>query len=83
MTAVRDADWSSPTEIPALSHCRRMCSAFARLSCWSVEEDCGRNGKVVVIAGLPYNCADVERVACALYHGDEDCLAECEDGGTQ
>jgi len=84
--AAQDAvlSWPTPlTEIPAASHCSRMCSAFRRLSCRSVQEDCGRNGELVVVDGDPYNCTEVERVACALYRGDEDCLAACEEGETR
>jgi hypothetical protein len=63
----------------AILDCRGACFAFARLSCASVELGCGRDHGIVVLGGLPFDCADVEPVACGLGAGDPlaACLAVC------
>jgi hypothetical protein len=63
----------------ALLDCRGACFAFTRLTCTGVELDCGRDHGIVVLGGLPFDCADVEPVACGLGAGDPlaACLAVC------
>ena len=80
--ANRSSDGEGPLNRPLNHHdCRAMCFRFAELRCGDVEEECGRNADIVVIDGLPFHCKEVERSACHLYHGSEDCLAGCEEIG--
>jgi len=62
--------------------CRGACFAFATLSCASVEVGCGVYQGIFVLGGLPFDCDEVEPVACRLRVGDGrldagDALAAC------
>ena len=62
--------------------CRGTCFVFRTLKCGDVEEACGHMHGVLVLDGLPYDCTQVEPVACRLTGGIESCLAQCGDGET-
>jgi hypothetical protein len=65
----------------AILDCRGACFAFSNLSCGGVEAACGGNRDVIDLDGLPFNCSDVEPVACHLgLTAMEDCLAGCGEG---
>ncbi len=80
-TVALEAGRIPPTGAAALAKldCRGACFAFAHLSCTGVEIGCGRDHGIVVLEGLPFDCADVEPVACGLgLSGQvERCLAVC------
>jgi len=74
---------SPPARWPTVKTCRGSCYVWRTLKCLDVEVACGRGHGVFVVEGLPYNCAEVEPVACRLSRGMEACLDQCgeEPGG--
>ena len=62
---------------PTVATCRGRCFVWRERRCLDVEEACGRMRGVYLVDGLPYDCAEVEPVACRLTHGIESCLAAC------
>jgi len=64
--------------VAPLTGCRSTCFALDRLTCADVERTCGRNHGVLVLDGLPFNCTEVEPMACHYREGTLDaCLAQC------